>query len=328
MKTHVVRAACLECRRRKARCSGAAPCKTCLSRGLTCEFVKHHRGGARHRRPAQYDDFVRAFPFAPAWPPPTQLMATMLALTKRLPTDEEVVASEDSLTDDVAHLLLHALLLFSRAQRTEAMQVLERAVELADYSGHITPTLVELWINDKMFHAFCGRQTCLLPFKLHQPEEIVEVVDTLRRHLLGEKDIELPAVIGSPRAELYRATIAILMDAPAAQLQLPFLIQSPACGLLRDDIQGQGNLAALVRCLEAADSIVDADDPDMFLFQRSCSLSLAIVVHANAVTALQRENARERLRQGIERLRDLRQFWYIADCILDRLDLVLQVVEC
>ncbi|ORX34355.1 hypothetical protein BD324DRAFT_653133 [Kockovaella imperatae] len=47
-----VKAACLSCRSKKAKCDGVKPvCAACAKKGLLCEYVKSRRGGPRVRRP-------------------------------------------------------------------------------------------------------------------------------------------------------------------------------------------------------------------------------------------------------------------------------------
>ncbi|WWD00275.1 hypothetical protein V866_007184 [Kwoniella sp. B9012] len=52
-KSAPVKAACLSCRNKKAKCDGKQPvCGQCAKKNLECVFVKSRRGGARKRRPA------------------------------------------------------------------------------------------------------------------------------------------------------------------------------------------------------------------------------------------------------------------------------------
>ncbi|WRT65049.1 uncharacterized protein IL334_001991 [Kwoniella shivajii] len=52
-KAAPVKAACLSCRTKKAKCDGKQPvCGQCARKNLECVFVKSRRGGARKRRPA------------------------------------------------------------------------------------------------------------------------------------------------------------------------------------------------------------------------------------------------------------------------------------
>ncbi|OCF76632.1 hypothetical protein I204_02330 [Kwoniella mangroviensis CBS 8886] len=52
-KSAPVKAACLSCRNKKAKCDGQQPvCGQCARKNLECVFVKSRRGGARKRRPA------------------------------------------------------------------------------------------------------------------------------------------------------------------------------------------------------------------------------------------------------------------------------------
>ncbi|WVW78770.1 hypothetical protein I302_100732 [Kwoniella bestiolae CBS 10118] len=51
-KAAPVKAACLSCRNKKAKCDGKQPvCGQCARKNLECVFVKSRRGGARKRRP-------------------------------------------------------------------------------------------------------------------------------------------------------------------------------------------------------------------------------------------------------------------------------------
>ncbi|WWC67650.1 uncharacterized protein I206_101560 [Kwoniella pini CBS 10737] len=51
-KSAPVKAACLSCRNKKAKCDGNQPvCGQCARKNLECVFVKSRRGGARKRRP-------------------------------------------------------------------------------------------------------------------------------------------------------------------------------------------------------------------------------------------------------------------------------------
>ncbi|WWC87197.1 uncharacterized protein L201_002083 [Kwoniella dendrophila CBS 6074] len=51
-KSAPVKAACLSCRNKKAKCDGKQPvCGQCARKNLECVFVKSRRGGARKRRP-------------------------------------------------------------------------------------------------------------------------------------------------------------------------------------------------------------------------------------------------------------------------------------
>lgn len=50
-----VKAACLNCRSKKAKCDGVQPvCGACQKKNLECQFVKSRRGGARKKREGEF----------------------------------------------------------------------------------------------------------------------------------------------------------------------------------------------------------------------------------------------------------------------------------
>ncbi|CED82689.1 Zn(2)-C6 fungal-type DNA-binding domain [Phaffia rhodozyma] len=57
-----VKAACLACRGRKAKCDGKQPvCDGCVKRNILCEYVKSKRGGSRKRPSNQEPDPLKVF---------------------------------------------------------------------------------------------------------------------------------------------------------------------------------------------------------------------------------------------------------------------------
>ncbi|ORY87664.1 hypothetical protein BCR37DRAFT_375537 [Protomyces lactucae-debilis] len=360
---NVSKQACLACRQRKDRCTGEEPCASCTRRGERCLYVAHRRGGPRRKgvsKPLAADlEVVETdnWPFFVATSAECFPSLSIPTFHDRASQIQPKATTWDIC--DVQVALVDTLWRFATGDKVQAMNTLKEACDQALASDMYRTNnlsnqqiLAELWVNDKVLHAFSGSTTCFLSFAIPWPVEdrysnLITVADVLRQaalsgttddvqhfdEILAELRLRLPRNTDPvmARTRILLDTVCIMIHARRAQIALPFLIQAPACGLVLDPTldQCQRSMISVERCVAAANDMATVSATSQVTsFQLSCSLALAIVVHANAIImGWQPSDARVMLQSNLKQLRELARHYSIACRVLERLDTVLHVLD-